>query len=124
MRLEYLADEFDGPILRLSDFTEAEAKQLFATITRLASAAADRVEVHLLPFVDAVGGCRLVFVRRSWDQAIVQVGPLAFECGLTPESWENVAGLIEPFAEDADGFQWLAGPPGDAAVLLSASGQW
>jgi hypothetical protein len=38
--------------------------------------------------------------------------------------WDNVAGLIEPFEHSAGGFQWLAGVPGEAALLLSASGQW
>ena len=93
-------------------------------MARLASGAAERVEVDRLSFVEPVGGCRLALVRRPWDQAVVRVGPSDFECGFTTGTWDNVAGLVEPFAEDAGGFQWLAGAPGEAAVLLSASGRW
>jgi hypothetical protein len=50
-------------------------------------------------------------------------GPANFECVLTPDTWANVAGLVEPFVADSSGYQWLwAGT--DAAWLLSGDGQW
>jgi hypothetical protein len=128
MKLEYLADGSpDCALIRLYDFTPAEAVQLLAAVTALASGDEERVEVHRLPFVDSVGGCRLIFVRRPWDQAIIRrPGACEFECGLTAGTWDNVAMLVEPFAGGAGGFQWLAEIPGEAALLLSASasGQW
>jgi hypothetical protein len=125
MKLEYLADGSpDCPLLRLYDFTPAEAGQLLAVVAGLASGEDKRVEVDRLSFVEAIGGCRLALVCKSWDQAVLWVGPLAFECGFTAGTWDNVAGLVEPFAESAGGFQWLAGSPGEASMLLSASGQW
>ena len=99
MKLDYLADGSpDRPLLRLYDFTPAEAGQLLAAVAGLASGAAERVEVHRLPFVEPLGGCRLSLVRRPWDQAVVRVSPSAFECGFTAGTWENVAGLIGPRA--------------------------
>jgi hypothetical protein len=126
MKLEYLAaGSLDCPLIRLYDFTPAEAEQLHAAVAALASGTTERVEVHQMPFVESLAGCRLVLVRRAWDQAVVCGDKSAgFECGFTATTWDNVAGLIEPFAESASGFQWLAGVPGEAAVLLSASGQW
>jgi hypothetical protein len=126
MKLEYLADGSpDCPLIRLYDFTGPEVAQLLTAVSSLASGATERVDVHRLPFVEAVGGCQLALVRRSWDQAIIRGrGLWEFECGFTPETWDNVAGLVEPIADGADGFQWLAGSPGEAALLLSASGQW
>ena len=125
MKPEYLAEGSpDCPLLRLHNFSPPEAEQLLAAVSRLASGAAERVEVHQLPFVEPVGGCRLALVRWPWDQAVLRVGPSAFQCGLTAGTWDNVAGLIEPFAENAGGFQWLAGSPGEASLLLSVSGQW
>ena len=52
--------------------------------------------------------------------------PNEFSCGLTAGMWDNVVGLIEPFAHGAGGFQWLAGGPGEAALLLTAAndGRW
>lgn len=125
MKLEYLADGApECPLIRLYGFPAAEAAQLVAAVGGLASGSVGRVETHRLPFVEPIGGCQLTLVRRPWDRAVVQVGMSAFECGFTAETWGNVAGLIEPFAKDADGFQWLAGAPGAAVVLLSASGGW
>jgi hypothetical protein len=90
----------------------------------LASEAAERVEVHRLPCVKPIGDCRLTPVRRPRDQAVVRVGPSAFECRFTADTWDNVAGLVEPLVEGARGFQWLAEPSGEASLLLSASGEW
>jgi hypothetical protein len=126
MKLEYLAvGSPDCPLIRLYDFTSVEAGQLHAVTAALALGAAERVQVDSLPFVEAIGGCRLALVRRSWDQAAVQKAlPAEFECGLTAGTWDNVAGLVEPFVKGSGGFQWLVGVPGEAAVLLSPSGRW
>jgi hypothetical protein len=127
MRLEYIADGSpDCPLIRLYDFTPAEAGELHSSVSRLACEGVERIEVHALPFVEPVDGCELTLVRTSWDQAVVRVGSTVFECGFTGGTWENVAGLFEPFAEAQPGprFQWLADSPGEAALLLSTSGQW
>jgi len=128
MKLEYLPDGSpDCPLIRLFDFTAVEADQLLAEISRLAEGNAERVELHKFPWITSVGDCRLVLCVRSWRQAVVRTGePAAFECGFPKEIWDNIAGLVEPFAQGADGFQWLAGVPGEAKLLLSSSptGQW
>ncbi len=125
MKLEYLADGSpDCPLIRLYDFTPAEAGQLLANVAELASGVTNRVEVHQLPFVEPIRECRLALVRKDWDQAVVKVGSSNFECGLTAGTWDNVVGRIEPFAASGRGYQWLAGTPGEASVLLSPSGQW
>ena len=125
MKLDYLADGSpDCPLLRLYDFTSVEAGQLLTAVSELATGMTDRVEVHRLAFVEPVGGCQLFLVRSSRDQAVARVGPLEFACGFTAGTWDNVAGLIEPFTASAGGFQWLTGSSGEASLLLSASGQW
>jgi hypothetical protein len=125
MKLEYLADGSpDCPLLRLCNFTRTEARQFLASVARLASGAADRIEVHGLAFVEPVDECWLSLARWSWDQAVVRVGSSAFECRFTLGTWDNVVGLIEPFAQGAGGSQWLAGLPGETAMLLSVSGEW
>lgn len=101
-----------------------EIALILCAIAELALGAVERIEVHRLPFVQPVGACRLTLVRRPWDQAVVRVGSAAFECGFTAGTWDNVAGLFKPFAEGANGFQWLAGLPGEAMILFSVSGEW
>lgn len=128
MRLEYLASGSpDCPLIRLYDFQPSEAAALLAAIGTLAASSAERIEVHQLPFAESVGGCELALTRRIRDIAVVR-GSLhnQFECGFTAETWDNVAGLLEPFSQGAGGFQWLAGAPGETALLLSASatGEW
>jgi hypothetical protein len=125
MRLEYLPDGSpDCPLIRLFDFSEHEAARLGAAVADLAAGRAECVTVHELPGVLAVGGCELVLRVWRWDQAVLRVGPMAFVCGFTADTWDNVAGLIEPFAAGSGGFQWLADVPGEASLLLTASGQW
>jgi len=65
MRLECLTSGSpECPLVRLYDFQPHEAADLLTAINSLASAAAERIEVHDLPFVESVGGCRLVFTRQ------------------------------------------------------------
>jgi hypothetical protein len=93
MRLEYLPNgSADCPVLRLFDFTPAEAAALGAAVADLSGGRTERVAVHELSGVVAVRGCELVLTMWGWDQAVVSVGPAAFECRFTAGTWANVAG--------------------------------
>ena len=129
MRLEYLPDGSpDCPLIRLFDFRPDEAGRLGAAVADLAAGRTDRVAVHELPDVTAVDGCELVLRAGPRYGAVVQPGPAAFDCCSTAATWDNVAGLIEPFAEGRGGYQWryqwLLDLPGEVRVLLASSGQW
>jgi len=125
MKLEYLASGSpDCPLIRLYDFTKVEAAELCSTIARLANGELREMAVDELPFVQAIGGCQLTIVAGTWDAGVVQQPDGSFICRLTPDTWDNVTGLIEPFTNDATGYQWLVSTPGDAAILLSVNGQW
>jgi hypothetical protein len=125
MKLDYLsAASPENSIVRLYDFTTDEASQLATAIQNLASERERQLCVHALPCVTAVDGCRLTLIRKGWDQAILKTGNLEFECGLTAGTWDNVAGRIEAFVLGESGYQFLAGSPGEAMLLLSVSGDW
>lgn len=126
MRLEFLPDGLpDCPVLRLYRFTPAQARQLHDNLAALVTGTAESVVVHDLPFVEALIDSRLTCRATIWDQSLVRgASPGEFECGFTPETWDNVAGLIEPFMRGAVGFQWLATMPGEVGLLLSVDGQW
>ena len=122
MRLEFLQGaepETGGAgVIRLGHFSPEEAVLLQALLANLASGAVSEVAVHELPFVEAAGGCRLTLRVLSWDQAVhFKSKPYDFECGFTTGTWDNVAGLVEPFTHRAAGFQWLAG--GEAQLVLT-----
>jgi hypothetical protein len=126
MKLEYLeAGSPDCPLIRLYDFTSEEAARLHAALTSLAAGAVQRVLVHDLTGVKVIGNCRLVLVVGWRDQGIVpRAAPADFEYALTAATWDNVAGLVEPFGNGSTGFQWLPAESGDAGVLLSPDGRW
>jgi hypothetical protein len=125
MKLEYLASGSpDCPLIRLYDFSNVEATELCSTIEKLANGALREVAIGELPFITAIDGCQLSILAGTWDAGVVQLPDGSFICRLTPDTWDNVAGLIEPFMQDATGYQWLVSTPGDAAILLSVNGQW
>jgi len=49
--------------------------------------------------------------------------PASLQCQLTRATWDNVAGLCDPFTTGSGGHQWLD-RTGEIAVLLSADGTW
>lgn len=126
MKLEIISEHgLNCPLIRLREFTLGEAAQLRALVAGLATNACQRVEVHRLPFVEAAGGCKLALVSCSWDQGMICSGePTEFECGFTSGTWDNVVGLIEPLTQNANGFQWIAGSPGETGLLMSRAGDW
>ena len=115
----------DCPLVRLSKFSPVEARQLHDALSSLADGTVESIAVHELPFVEAIGEVRLTCRRSQWDQSLVKgITDCHFECRFSPETWENVAGLIEPFTKGAAGFQWLAGGSGEIGLLVSVDGQW
>lgn len=125
MLLDFLSmDSIDCPLIRLYHFTSDEALKLHDAVVDLSNGRIQEIVVHQLPYVEAIAGCQLTLCVNSFDQSILQFDASTFECRFTIETWDNVAGLIEPFAEGAGGYQWLAGGPDQAALLLSFSGDW
>jgi hypothetical protein len=128
MKLEYLQEgSSDCPLIRLYDFTITEAEQLRDIINQLATGTNQNIVLHDLSWVESIGNCRLTFRLQSWDQAVVRrkgKDKNNFECGFTAGTWCNIEGLVEPFTKGDAGFQWLAGTPGEAAILISCDGTW
>lgn len=128
VKLECLHDgSVDCPLIRLYGFTIAEAEQFLYIINQLSAGNNYRVEIHNLPWVEVIGNCHLTLFVQNWDQSVVRKkgqDENNFECGFTTQTWCNIEGLVEPFAKGRGGFQWLAGIPGEAAILLSCDGGW
>ena len=127
MKLEFLAaGSPDCPLIRLYAFNSVGVGRLLEALNGLSSGTLERVLLHEMPGVKSINGCKLTLRVRSWDQAILQTGPWDFECGFTTGTWEDVAGLVEPFTKGAWGFHWLAGVPGEVNWLLPSDrdGQW
>lgn len=126
MNLDYLADgSLDCPLVRLYDFPAAEADALRVAVAGLVAGTSERVQVHRLPFVQPLGECELTLIACGQGSDVNQLGGSArLEWRLRPETWDNVATLIEPFAAGAAGFQWLNQGRGEVRILLSTGASW
>ena len=111
------------PLIRLHGFAAAEATKLRAVISSLAARITSSIALEDVGLIRA-GGCRLFLLAAEHDAGVLRrAGTDDFECALTPERWDDIAALIEPFASGATGFQWLD-TTSDVKWLLSADGGW
>jgi hypothetical protein len=129
MKIELLANgSNDCPLIRFYGGDAQTFVQLKQAFERLASEETAVVALHDLPGVEALAGCCLVAEVGRRDRGIVRKETNVFSWILTPGTWDNVAGLIEPFCQPgAAGYQWLDQvPSSDARVLVttSESGYW
>jgi hypothetical protein len=127
MKLDYIDNvPADGPIIRLYNFTNDEIRQLYDAVKELSTGDSSQIDVHELPYVQPIEGCQLSFGLCAWDQAVIRKSESKneFDCRFTTGTWENIANLMEPFVKGSSEFQWLAGVPGEASILLSPSGFW
>ena len=82
------------------------------------------VALHKEMRLEQVSDCRLYLRRAKFDEGLRKTGAGIFECVLTEHSWDNMAGLMEPFCEPgSSSFQWLRGSPG-IRLLISHDGKW
>lgn len=125
MKLDSLPNARNAlPLIRIYDFTGDEIAQLALAIQNLAAEREQQLELHSMKGVYAIDQCQLTLRVTDHDQAMICIKRATFECGFTPGTWDNVAGLLQPFTDDADGYQWLAEAPGEAYWLVSLTGGW
>jgi hypothetical protein len=127
LRLDFIPTGSDDcPLLRISGSDKPACKALHDSVVQLAERATERVAIEQLPGVVSVGGCRLSVLAGSWDQGVLRCGDgPSFEWVLTPDTWDNIAGLLEPFCgdEQSGNHQWLQSA-GDIRVVITKSGDW
>lgn len=125
MILEFLADGADEcPLLRFYRWGDGEVALLREAAERLASCSVRSIEIHRMPFIDAVGGISFTWVADALDHGVLlPPGKRDFVMQIPPERWSDVVETIRPFERNALGFNWLL-PVTDVQVLISCSGQW
>jgi hypothetical protein len=125
MKLEYLAaGSRDCPLVRLSEFDEAEVRSLRILIRSLVTGQCQSVALEGEEWVESVGGCRLTLRQGGRNLGLRELNPLNFECVLESGGWSNVEGLLDVFCgSDSSGFQWLT-REGSVGLLISQNGQW
>lgn len=126
MKIQYMAEGSDDcPLVRLFDFDEQEISLLHERLCELGEGSGEELELDAFPWVKTDGQLRLVFAVTERDVGINHDAAQAFVCRLTKQTWEDVAGLTEPFLRDVTPgrHQWLD-RTGDISLLLSPDGSW
>ena len=122
MKVDYLkAGSDDCPLIRLYDFSIADAQWLQAIFETLASGS---VESTLLEEIESVDGTQLTLMRSSDDQGVIERSLNRFDIALTPVGWKQAAEFTEPFCKGTFGFQWLTPQTHGIQLLLSKTGGW
>ena len=127
MKIEFLAGGSpDCPLVRIYDFNSLAARRLHTAVCALSSGTAQSIAFHELPEIEMVDGCRITAQLSDTDWGVL---PNAKESNsfvwmLKASTWDDIAGLIEPFRRsETNGFQWLD-QTSNISVLLSPRGTW
>ena len=125
--LEFIPEGDAFPLVLLSDSTPAKAEKLSQALTPLVTDNNAVVDIHALPFISPVDGCRLSAQVSDKDIGAVLIENTKnhFTWQLTCKGWELVLAFLGPFTEpDCLGYQYL-GPDetdyetSDIEVILS-----
>jgi hypothetical protein len=124
MKIDYVATgSRDCPLVRISETMPEECRRLTALLYALSMGELREGAIQELAEHPETVEAHLVIRTGKRDIGVVQVGPEAFECTLKDTTWDNVAGLVEPFCDGHSGFQWLDDSSG-IRLLLSPTGEW
>ncbi len=126
--LEFIPEGSDDcPLVLLSSSKPEKAEKLSQALTPLVTDNNAVVDIHTLPFVSPVDGCRLSAQVIDEDIGAILIGNTKnhFTWELTHQGWELVLAFLAPFTKpdrDRLGHQYL-GPDdetGGIFVILSA----
>jgi len=125
MRIEFLGSgSADCPLIRISGDEPEVCQHFRRAFERLAQGTADQLSLSDLPGVQPVEGCCLIARVAGRDRGVIHIEKNVFQWVLTQSSWDNAAGLLEPFCTPGNGgYQWLH-QTGDIRVLISPTGCW
>jgi hypothetical protein len=97
MQLEFLEQGANEcPLIRIFGCDPASCKRLKELFEQLSIGEAGPRRIDELPGMQSISDCRLVASSGRQDQGVARQGDV-FLWSLMPGSWDNVAGLLEPF---------------------------
>ncbi|HVU57683.1 MAG TPA: hypothetical protein VHD83_21625 [Puia sp.] len=132
MKLEFLDDLTDGDkyinvvserMIRLYDFDKYQALSLKEVIEKELLGRQKEISLSSLDFVEALN-CNLTLKLSSIDRGITTAENRHFECYLTGAAYKKMTDLIEPFCNEAEGYQWLYEINCPVDLLFSPGGTW
>ncbi|MBI3866316.1 MAG: hypothetical protein HY290_30925 [Planctomycetia bacterium] len=127
LQVDFLeAGSADCPLIRIAGGDVSTYRLLHARIVELAAGKTDAVAIEQIAGISSSDGTRLTAVRFGFNQGVARGDTnRTFEWRLTEGTWDNVAGLLEPFCQprQRDGFQRIESA-GDIRVVVTTNGQW
>lgn len=126
LELEFFPTAAD-PVVLLSPSTTENAKKLSQALSILVADNNAVVDVHALPFISPVDGCRLSaqVIDEDIGAVLIENTKNHFKWQLTSQGWEFVLVLLDRFTEpDCSGCYQYLGPDdqtGDYLLILSTS---
>ena len=120
------------PLLILSPSIPEEAEKLYQALTSLVADNNAVVDIHGLPFISPVDGCRLS-AQVSAQDIDENIGPVLIEktknhftWKFTCQAWEFVLELLYRFTEpDCSGcYQWLDDTSKISVIISTMHRQW
>jgi len=126
MKVEYLSDGSDGPLLRIYDFDSLEAQRLRELFLELAEGRSERAALDALEDIEMTEQCAVTLRVGAWDRGLRKMNgdDRKLECVLREETWGRLAELTDAFcdSEMRARAQWLD-TSGQIKLLLSVDGQ-
>jgi len=125
VKIEFLENGSDDcPLIRIYGYKHDVCLRIKRVFEQLAQGVTRELSLSDLKGVESVDGCRFIAKAGKRDRGVLHDERNVFEWVLTPSTWDNVAGLIEPFCiPGKGGYQWLH-QTGDIGVLISPTGCW
>lgn len=125
MKIEFLENgSGDCPLIRLYGDEPDVCQHLVRAFDQLGQGMMKELALSDLPGIEPINGCWLVAKAGRWDRGVLHAEGNTFEWVLTPSSWDNVAGLTEPFCSpEMESYQWLE-QKGNIKILISKMACW
>ncbi len=128
MELEYIPDVGHySPLIIMSPITPTKADQLHKAIQDVILGAGETLDIHTLPFITPVDGCKLSAQIAEQDDGAVLIEKTKnhFTWKLTRDSWEFSLRLLAHFTgPDCSGFQYLDDTLGISVIISTYYRQW
>jgi hypothetical protein len=125
LKLEFIAEgSRDCPLLLYGS-----APEVVSALVRWLASDFKTLDLESFPGVEAVGGCRVAARMADRDLGVRQTDPTSFLWELSRSGWDQVVGLMKPFAAPSTPgdsqlyFQWLD-KLRDVSLIISTGRRW
>lgn len=125
MKIEFFPEIKAKPVLLIYDGTPSEVADLQNAFHKLALGENDELNIHLLPGVQPVDGCRLVAQLNARNEGVESLDSASsFRWRLTESRWQDIAEMIEPLKKPWRGGHVFLEVKSYISLIISAQRGW